>query len=644
MYKPIGIKNDLLLMLILLLFFAKNGRSEIRSSCQKMGLENSDSILIRIRVGYEQRRALAFERLHSKPLVREAVMPPIFPGGSNFSRNYSYSLIDFAFKCFWLNEQIGAANSALIENCNYYIGYPQAYKDKDSFYWASDELCRIIEFFGSRGALRAGLVSKEAEEKIFLMMWQYSKTQSKVVNTEYKISKTWHIDESENHHIQRFYCAWHFAKFLKEQLLYKNLKYDDGFTASEHFAAWNDYIKQWILERGRRGLFIEMANDGYGLETLKGIYNFYDFGTDKQLRELSGKLLDFYWAVWAQEQLNGVRGGGKSRVYPEESSRGRTPFWKMAWYYLGINELSVPEGNLYTLITSNYRMPLVVMDIALDIAGRKNYEITQRQQGLAEKGFFTPPVYHLAENGGLVRYSYCTPEFIAGTLLCDARPYEDWTMISSQNRWVGVIFNGNPDSRIYAQCQTGKDQRAYNQFWCVQKKGSIIVQKLKDQLYSRGAGKMQLWISKINIGDLVEKNGWVFMKTNGSYTAIKCIDSDYSWKEMKMGNWLVCNKDYSPVILEVARQVEFTDYDAFQKKVLKLKYTLKNELLTYSSLNGDILTLSLDYKDRPTVNGVKTNLEPDMGIISPFVQSQFDSGIIKIVKDNRNLVLDFKLN
>jgi len=604
-----------------------------------------DSYLIKIRDSYDQRRAWAFEQLRSKPLVREAVIPPIFPDGSNFSRGYSYSLVDFAFKCFWLNEQIDAANDALLENANYYIGYPTAYKDKDSFYWAADELCRILDFFGSKGSIRAGLVTRETEDRIFLMMWQYSKMQSKVARAEYKISKTWYVEESENHHIQRFYAAWHFARFLKENSLYKDLRYDDGFTAAEHFAAWNDYIKQWIRERARKGLFIEMANDGYGLETLKGVYNFYDFADDPQLRQLSGNLLDLYWAAWAQEQLSGVRGGAKSRIYPDGSYRGRTAFWKMAWYYLGINEMTKPEGNLLTLVTSSYRMPLVVMNIALDAKGRGEYEIIQRNPGLAEDGFYTPrPSYHLLENGGLIRYSYCTPNFIMGSLACEARRYEDWAMISSQNRWMGITYNGNPDARIFPLCKTGEDNRAYNQMWSVQKKGTLIIQKLKNQLHSRGAGEMQVWISKEVLSSPVEMKGWVFVDCGESFTAIKPVNGGYKWLNGKDGKWMVCKDQYTPIIVEVVPKSAYPSMSAFQEKIIANNYSFQNKILHYKSQDGNSLTLPTDYVGLPAINGKEVNLAPDLVWDSPFITSTFNSGIVKIQKGDRTLNLDFREN
>ena len=596
--------------------------------------------IIEIKNGYEKRREEAFELLRGKPLVKEKVIPPIFSDGSNFSRHYSYSLIDYAFKCFWINEDLKGANDALLENANYYIGYPRAYRDKDSFYWAADELCKIIEFYGKDGTKNAGLIDKDIEERIYLMMFQYSKQQSKISKAEYKQSKTWYVDESENHHIQRFYAAWHFAKFLMKHPKYKSLKYDDGYTASTHYKVWNRYIKEWVRERGRKGLFVEMANDSYGLETLKGVYNFYDFG-DPELKKLSESLLDLYWAAWAQEQINSVRAGAKSRVYPYEAAKGETPFQKIAWYYLGTNNINAPYNNLYTLITSGYRMPEEIMDIALNPKDRGDYVIKQRTLGRAEKGFFTPPSYHVLENKGLVRYTYCTPHFMAGSFFCEALPYEDWVMISSQNRWVGVIFDDDVNARIYAECKTGKDNRAYNQFWCVQNKGSMIFQKLDTTICSRGSYEMRLWISKVGLMNRTFKDNWIFLESNGAYVAMKCVGTSYQLQEEERGTWLVGKDMYAPVILEVAKKEDYVSYEDFQNKIIGLKCIIGNKKLDYSSLSGAKLTLPLDYKGLPSIDDKPIETTPSMGMESPFVQSQFNSGIVKIKNGNNEMILDF---
>ena len=63
----------------------------------------------------------------------------------------------------------------------------------------------------------------------------------------------------------------------------------------------------------------------------------------------------------------------------------------------------------------------------------------------------------------MVRYSYCTPDFIVGTVMLENRPTTYWTNISQQNRWHGVIFAGRRDSVLYPRCIG--DKNTYNGQW-----------------------------------------------------------------------------------------------------------------------------------------------------------------------------------
>ncbi len=607
------------------------------------GFALTDAQLKAIRSGYEQRRQQAFDVQKGTPLKVTPKGQPLEPGRTLFTRNWSYSLVDFAFRSFWLNEQNAEANRALVENAEYYIDNVPAMKDRDNFYWAADEICSMIELFGSKGKKTKGLITPQTEAVLFKMMWQYNKMFSKIEKAEYEISKTWFVDESENHHIQRFSTYWHFAKFLKDKPEYNTLKFDDGFTAQQHYDAWNIYIKHWVVERARKGLFVEMANESYGLETLKGAYNFYDYG-DKELSRLTGKLLDLYWATWAEEQLAGVRGGSKNRVYPgKDSKSGRGEFWQMAWYYLGIGEQTHLSRNLMTLVASSYRMPLVVMDIALDNKGRGTYEIKQRRLGLAIKGYHMNPDYRLRQDsGGLVRYSYCTPDFILGAAHFQARKWQDWTLISSQNRWHGVIFSGDENARIYPQCSKNNTYRSYNQHWSVQNKGCLITQKMPEG-YAWDGEPMRVFFSNAGLSNMVEKNGWVFVCSKGAYAAVRCVSKSYTWDNDVDGKWLMCEDQLTPIIIEVARKSEYDSYESFQEKIMARPLQFDGKTVRYQSACNDKFEFYADYSAMPLVNGAEVCLQPKMVFDSPFVKSVWNSGVVEIVKGKRKLVLDFKM-
>jgi hypothetical protein len=624
----------------------------------------TDTQLQSITTGFNTRRDQAFAKMKGTALVRAAIQPCISNTGVQYYRDYSYSLVDFACNCFWNNEQNQAANDALLENCNTYLDHQDRLRDGDSFYWSADELCRIVEFWGSKGTKKAGLLNATTEAAIYKVMWQWASDQSKLkvskqLNSYYwvmcaNLSNVWNIEGTENHGLQRIATRWQFSKLLKDNPTYSSLKYDDGYTAAEHYDGWNAFAKLYLKEHAKKGMFIEFANDAYGMVSLKNVYNFYDFG-DAELKKIAGKFLDLFWATWAQEELKGIRGGSKARVYQgRETIIGDTQFSRLAWYYLNIGSLSSAnvKQNTFTFISSDYRMPFVDMDIALDASGKGNYEVTQRRLGLVKttaNGFWP-----MNTTDGLVRYSYCTPKFIMGSIHCPSLAQDKWAGISCQNRWMGVIFPDDPDARIVAQCQPSPTTQKYiyNQDWAVQSKGAMIVQRLTQNKY---AGNLRVWVSDMGMKTPVEKDGWIFASTsNGTaYTAIKFIGGSYTVEtvnELYNGNTIWSGHWYkevtanTPVLIETDLAKNYSSFTDFQTKVMALELSESSKVVTHTTLYGDKLTFYADYSKMPQINGTTVTTTPSQVMASPFVNSTFDSGVYTISKGTRTLTLDFNNN
>ena len=608
----------------------------------------NDDKLADILNGFEHRRDQAMEMLRGTALQIAEKQPPLGPNRSLYTRAFSYSIIAFAFKSFWLNDQIKIANQALDEHNTYYLEHQKALKDRDSFYWPGDLICRLIEFFGENGSLARGRLAAETERNLKKLLWLFVKEDSRLDKADYKKSMTWHIWESENHHIQQFSFCWHISRLLCRDPAYRDRVYDDGHTPAQHCRAWTEYAIEWCRERARKGLFVEMANCGYGVHTLKGIYNFHDFTDNDQLRSITARLLDLYWATWAQEQIDGIRGGGKSRIYTNGMDRtgnhGLRRFW---WFYAGMGEPVVPSHHVFTIVSSRYRPSPEVVDIALDRLGRGEYEIRQRRMGLAEKGFFECPDYRLRTDfGGILRYSWCTPEFIMGMPILEARPFEDWTLISSQNRWQGVIFRGHPDARIVPQPEVLTQRVAFNHQWGVQCRGSMIVQRMKEE-YARDTGNMRIWISRSGLKSPVEKDNWVFVEADGAYAGIRPVIGGYTWKASEIdnlpGQWLCCENGFTPVIIEVVQKKNCADFDAFQSRLLEKDVFFSDSVLDWTGFSGDRLVFYIDYSRMPEINGAPIDLAPKYTFQSPFVTSEWNSGLVTIQKGSRNQVLDFRV-
>jgi hypothetical protein len=230
-----------------------------------------------------------------------------------------------------------------------------------------------------------------------------------------------------------------------------------------------------------------------------------------------------------------------------------------------------------------------------------------------------------------------------GSFATTARPEEDWTAISSQNRWMGVVFRGEPDARIYPAAYNRDGESVYNALWAVQSRGALIAQKLKA---SRRVDEWRVYFSKAGLTPPVTEGRWIFTAAPGAYTAVHVVRGAFAWidePKEKFGRWVRCADETSPVIVEVAAKSDFPDLAAFQRALLGRTPTLDGEVLSYTGRQGDRLTLFLDQRQPPQIKGRPVDLSPPRVYDSPFVQSAWDSGLVTVQKGGRRVVLDFNV-
>jgi len=626
--------------------------------------------------GIDARIDQVFQAQSGDPYSLVKVKPSLDTGRPYYARGYSWSVMGYAARCFYLNESLSAANARLQQNARYYLreltpadeaeilpaeaelntSANSRIVDRDSFHWHADMVLRLIEMYGTHGSVATNRLDAATEAKCLEPIWTYVSLVSRLEKAEYLNSRTWHLWESENHHAQCFSIAWHFSKIAKDLPAYQGRTYANGATPATLYAAWNAYFPEYARERFRKGLFVEMMSKGYNGETIRGLYNFYDFG-DPEVKKHAGMLLDLFWAYWAQEQFNDVSGGGKARTYFNNSfTAGHTGIiGNMAWLYfkLGAAPGGV-EGSAVNALLGSYRPPAVIADIAVDVEGRGTYEVKQAAQGLGLAGQTgwdqsrdMDPYKLNTDGGGILRYTYCDPAFIMGTPMVDARPLNDWVAISSQNRWQGVIFSGAVQAARIVPCVLPSDEReARNQFWTVQSKGSMITQMLNTQ---SGGVQMWAWISKDGLTDPVQESGIFFVEAEGAYAAIRPVGTaytlieDYSFSSFTApGHWIVQLTDkYKPLILEVMAKDQVADFTAFKNLVKAHTPSLISGLVTYTTIYGDVLTLDTTYANPPSINGTPVNYAPVKSYDSPFLHGNYNGSTFVIEKGTRSQTYDF---
>lgn len=602
------------------------------------GAELTDTEIARVLEGFEARRDAV--------LISQIENPyPALAPDSDY-QIFGWHHLDFALAALYMNVEIERANASVLAVVEQGAEGRIEHGNEERFHWLAPLLCRIYELFHADSPHFPARLTPETEAGIRDVMWAYIEGRSDL--SQYSLDRVWWMWGSENHDAQRLATLWGGLSILQREEGWRNRELASGGTVAEHFEAINRFVKERLREHVRRGMLVECASPGYGKYTLQCWHNFYDFG-DAELRHLAEAALKLWWADWAQEQIGAVRGGAKARVYqgPHAQRGDRDDTLGMAWFHLGIGRSSRHPG-VMCLATSDYRLPPVVVDLALDVEGRGTYEILSRRPGLmADRDPATYPRRRLPgdsyqldpDYGGLLRVTYCTPDFIMGSWTMEKRSRHDWSAISSQNRWQGVIFAGSDrNARIFPQCEGLGNGKTYNQYWGVQSGSTMILSRLEPPL-SHQAGDLRVFFS-----DALERSQdglWVFARAESAYAAVRLPDTaeHVTWDDE---NWLRLPNSNAPLVIHCARSEDYADMESFAAACRAAHYELTPEVLTFQAPGGPAMRFFHASDRLPEVDGEPANLEPPFTYASPFVRGEWPAGVVTIRKGSRELTLDVR--
>ena len=597
----------------------------------------------------DQRIQQGWDVFRGQPLVDAPVEPPYFEGRPRYSREFSRRIASFVIRVFHNKEQefYADANDALIRNAQFYIDNPDVRDDRDSFYWNIGEQCRAMLRYDRYGCDEPGLISPEAEAKFLELSLGYCQTMSLLTNADATPANTWEIYESENHHVQKNSALWQLLLILIRHG-YGDVILSDGADINTHFQAWTDFFVTWMKERAGHSMFIEVQSKVYAVHTMKNIYPLYDFAPTPEIKELTGNFITLFWALWTQEQINGVQGGGQSRVYPSYSIFSSSPNLYWAWYYTGIGEFHAPEDMEYILLDCSYRLPQIVIDLAYGHTKRGTYTIESRPFGKSAPDDAFPYYRPVTDWGHIYRYTYCTPDYILGTLMCPQLTKDDWLLISSQNRFQGVTFNQMdamvlpiPEPEEVHNLRNPRPLVGFNSHWSQQSEGTLITQRCLDyggsmRVFFSGAGDVR--------ANVTEKDGWYFTYCGHAYVAVRICQGSFTWEDdyYRPGQWMHCEEPATPVILETATTSQYATLSDFQDAVCKLAPIWDGAIMKYHSLYGhDFVFVTDADSEKSTIDGEYYVKKPTFAYKSPFVNAAWGGSEACITFDGEELVLKF---
>lgn len=571
-----------------------------------------------------------------------------------------WNRIDYALAAYWRNQDTTVADAGLISLLNDVVAFTDpgtggtynktAYQDdvdKGHFHWNGYLLARIYFTFSSNSAYFPGRMSAAAEDAVLQMLWGWLLAECAL---EYADPADVHLAwGSENHDAQQWVSLWSACQIFKDLPSYQSLTFSDGSTPIQNAAAFDEYFKAYCRERSLKGGTVELGSPTYVKYTSNCWLNLYDFADDPELKAAADMLLDIYWADWAIEQLDGQRGGSRHRSYPGAPSIAQTGGAGHSWIHFNIGTLSTHPGSM-SANTTFWRPSRATVALALggDLLG--TYQYTSRRLGARDPN---PPPFPSGlgahawnplnpEGGSLLRTTWRTPDFVMGMSQVELLEQDEWIHFSSQNRWNGVIFSGQPEARIFTQ-------RPYpgtpttpasetNAEWGVQNKGAMILQRITKATKAYGQA---VWFDfDLNVSEI---NGWIFAAGSDAYAAVRIVDGGWNWvpdslayhrgsnDNLNLGEWAELIDQYSPVIIEVGRKSDYAGYSAFRSEILSNPLVWDGSRLDYTSTHyGTTLTLFADESAPPRVDGMPVDLSPAKNYDSPYLQGDFAGGPVVI--------------
>lgn len=578
----------------------------------------------------------------------------------------AWRVANFCLAAYWLNDRTAEADAEIlklrraVETSSTGSGVEAGHQEEGELagagltHWHAYLFERVFFLFHAGSQHFPGRMSPAAESALCELLWLWAEPLCRADIA--RVDRVWEIWGSENHQLMMWTSLWGAAQIFAEHPAYRDKRFADGSSPAQMLEAFEGWFKRYARERATKGLLVECASPTYAKYSTNCWYNLTDFSRDVELRRLFAMLLDVYWADWALEQLDGLRGGSRHRNYPGDASRRGGASGQAAWYHFGIGPRKSKHPGVVCAATTSWRPDPVVVELVNGTVDLGTFAYRSRRPGrlradaLNDAGLADEPdhifgkgVYQLAPAAGdLLRYTYRTPDFVMGTSMVPALPVESWSRISSQNRWEGVIFADHPTARIFPQPPPPKRGSLYNAQWSVQCLGSLIVQRLKGS----NARGQRVWFDPSLPRE--ERGGWVFATAPRAFAAVRIVSGGGDWQSeaetpaTDRPPWLSLRDEFSPVIIEVAGHESVADMATFQTRILGAEIQVSERQIDYTSpTSGHRLTLFTDYSQLPQVDGVTTDYSPDVAYDSPYLRADFGSDVVTIQAHSQQVTLDF---
>lgn len=456
------------------------------------------------------------------------------------------------------------------------------------------------------------------------------------------------------------------------------------YVSRDHYEAWVEYFHRFVVDRAKSGFFLEKASGHYMTYTMGYLFDMYTWCGDETLKRATGDLLDVIWTEWAVDQLHGVRGGAKTRYkyQPNSTPEGiRDSFSGIGQFFFGGSGNA--QHNDFSTMLSDYKIPEIVWKLAFDRKSLGSYAYASRQIGESPANYIGEPGLERTivcnPTSRLIRYSWITPDYILGTQM--DHPGVTHNHLSVAGRFQGLFFAEPRGAAVYVKGI--EDEKEFTSPARDYPYNNTMVRSVQNEQVAIFQGARRVlrqspaWFPNEThqLEDMVvgfakaqqveEDNGWIFVQNGGGLLAIRVVEGlqvpmtsggnaankgtvdyplqsehvdlveiPYSWNESR--DKILFDDPWSPVIFEAGRLEDFGSLQAFKEYIFGNKVTLLKTVVPgfyrlryeYGENNENRIDFNAANLQIPRINGIPVDYDPPYLFSSPYLQSEYLSGMI----------------
>ncbi len=447
---------------------------------------------------------------------------------------------------------------------------------------------------------------------------------------------------SENHSLM-----YRVSRLIAAQF-YKGKRFTQyGISAEEAWKEDKAYVDEFIMYRARRA-WGEFDSVGYGSEILLILNTLYMYVEDEHLKKKSAMMMDMILLDMIVDMKDGKYGGAHGRIYEGSALRSRGGLQGYYAHYFGSeNGHDTNIGVVATLMSDYYPSEIVCRVAKNRVYPYENRERKHLHCCEAWVGGIHQEYLDAVEGLSIDKYTYVSDDYMLGSVVHqDAYPgtiNSGWYAHHQQHEWeltlpgdvCAKIFSHHPGEPGYHHTHnrwTGDIGCNCGTHFCTKNTAISLYNIVKeDQLpYINADIPLSLFDDQ-----LLDKN-YIFLRYRKIY--IMCwfgCDYHFVTEGETAGFEAISDGRKNAFLCHVEPCDKYASLEAFAEDMRK-----KQIVFDTDAMSLEFMGIHVDYSGN-SVDGVKNIYPYPFLFDSPYLKSEYGSGVLHVTDGYESAVYDF---